>query len=128
MGGYYWRKSSEISAIYGKSHVNALCSTFHVDVIEAAINPLIGYLGYDNYGAYIVVNRSLPRYIKHYIVAHELGHHLMHPHEVGFYWIIRNTYFLLEHLESDADGFAVALLGMSDCLFDQVQAYLRSVG
>lgn len=128
MSGYGRRKASEIAAIYDTNNIDALCNTYNIDAIEAPISPLIGYLGYDNYGAYVVVNSRLPGYIKRYVVAHELGHHIMHPHDIGFYWIITHTQFSLGRLESDANGFAVALLGMSDCLFDQVQAYLRSVG
>lgn len=128
MSGYGQRKARETAATYGTYDVDSLCDTLHIDVIEAPISPLIGYLGYDNYRAYIVVNSSLPGYIKYYVVAHELGHHIMHPHDIGYYWIVRNTLFRLERLESDANDFAVSLLGMPESVFSDVRAYLHSVG
>lgn len=126
MASFGSRKARELAVNYGTCCPLELCKLLSVAVIEAPISPLTGYLGQDAYGPYIIVATNLPSFVKNYIIAHELGHYVMHPRDVGFYWIMKNTLFLIERLELDADTFAVTLLNMSESLYEQVQFYIKS--
>lgn len=58
---------------------------------------------------YVLVNDSLPEGIQRFIVAHELGHVLMHP-GYSYYRMENRGYYASTMKEEEADQFALMLL------------------
>lgn len=58
---------------------------------------------------YVLVNDSLPEGIQRFIVAHELGHYIMHP-GYSYYRMEHRGYYASTRKEEEADKFALLLL------------------
>ena len=82
--------------------------------IKVHFHDLVGINGY--YLFYkgvknIVVNRNLPRHIQKFVVAHEIGHSILHPDTNAF---LSNSFCPRDRQERDADRFAIHLLLTDD--------------
>ena len=58
---------------------------------------------------YIVIDEKLPEEEQVFVIAHELGHILLHG-GLNHYFITRNTYFPIGRYEREANQFAISLL------------------
>ena len=56
----------------------------------------------------IVVNKNLERHLQKFIVAHEIGHSVLHPDTNAF--LLSDTLFPTDRQEIEADKFAINLL------------------
>ncbi len=122
------KKAREFVQKHRTSNVYELCHRLSIPVYEAPLRKLNGFIDQDIYGAYIVLNKSLPLSIKRFIIAHELGHFVMHPHDVGFFWVIKKTNFDIGCLEKHADDFACELLGISMDDYNKVKECICGFG
>ncbi len=57
----------------------------------------------------ILVNQNIPREKARYVVAHELGHALLHPDQ-NYMFMANRTLMKTERYETEADYFCVSLL------------------
>lgn len=121
------RTASEIISKHRTRNVYDLCDTYGVFVIEASMRKMLGYITDDEMGHYIIVNQKLPEFLKRFVIAHELGHYFMHPHDIGFFWIIKNTQFPIARLERHADDFALELLKISENVYMQIKKYIAQL-
>lgn len=56
----------------------------------------------------IFLNSAMPDYLKRFVLAHELGHLIMHPnHNAPF---LQSTFFSMDRYELEANKFAVDLI------------------
>lgn len=58
---------------------------------------------------YIFVNNDLPSSVQKFVVAHELGHILMHP-GYSYFRMENRSYYASKTKEEEADNFALRLL------------------
>lgn len=66
---------------------------------------------------FIFVNQELEEWQQSAVIAHEIGHILLHPQY--HYFCIRNrTYFCIQKHEEEADNFSVELLKYSNSNID----------
>ena len=119
------RIAREFALTYGSHDVYELCALLGIFVLETQLRRLVGFIDIDKSGAFITINSRLPLLIKRFVIAHELGHYVMHPHDVGFFWIMKNTHFDLDRLEKHADDFACELLGISVYDYGEIKEYIR---
>lgn len=64
----------------------------------------------------IVVNRSLPKHLQRFVVAHELGHAILHPNVNAL--LLENTVFPTDRREREANTFAINLLLSDSMVYD----------
>ena len=69
----------------------------------------------------IFLNESLPEHEKRLVMAHELGHAVLHRKE-NCYFIRHKTLFLSDRIEREANRFAAELL-IPDSLIYQYEGY-----
>jgi len=62
----------------------------------------------------IVINTNLERHIQKFIIAHEIGHSILHPNSNAF--LLSNTLYPTDRQEIEADKFAIHLLLTDDML------------
>ena len=122
---YGSKTAREIIQKYDTNDVYELCQLLQIQVSEAPLRQLNGVIKHDSDGTFIVVNSMLPSFIKRFVIAHELGHFVLHPHDIGFFWILHKTNFRMERLERDADCFAIKMLGLSEEFYAQIKDYVR---
>lgn len=70
-----------------------------------------GFFVFKNRIKQIFLNYNLPNYEKRFVLAHEIGHSLLHPEQNTMF--LQNTFFSTSKLEIEANRFAIELL-MSD--------------
>lgn len=81
----------------------------NIIVLEEPLGSINGYYNEVLGVRFIHVNCDLLDYQKRFVVAHELGHALLHP-DFNFYFLKTHTFFNLDRFEKEADKFAVLLL------------------
>ena len=122
------RIAGEVIQRYGTRDMNELCACLGISLHEVPLRRLVGFVDHDDSGTFIIVNRSLPVFVKRFVVAHEVGHYVIHPRDVGFFWIMEKTHFYLARLEKHADDFACELLEISEHDYDKAKEYIRAYG
>lgn len=96
-----------------------IASGLGIVVLEEPLGSINGYYNEVLDVRFIHVNCDLPDYQKRFVVAHELGHALLHP-DFNFYFLKTHTYFNIGKLENEADKFAVLLIVESSDDFETV--------
>ncbi|MBO8168169.1 MAG: ImmA/IrrE family metallo-endopeptidase [Thermoanaerobacteraceae bacterium] len=62
----------------------------------------------------IGLNSRLPEQFQRVIVAHEIGHNQLHPQGMGYFFMIKETFFVNGKYERQAHQFAAELLLAAD--------------
>jgi Zn-dependent peptidase ImmA (M78 family) len=90
-----------------------LCEKIGVIVLEKQLPDLIFGLAYAPLGQpFVVLQPELEPPFRNFVIAHELGHHLLHPNVVTFF-VEENTFFRLGKIEWEAHLFAICILSKS---------------
>ncbi|MCY0895772.1 MAG: ImmA/IrrE family metallo-endopeptidase [Alicyclobacillaceae bacterium] len=88
----------------------SLCEKLDIAVLERPLPDSLFGLAYSPFGCrYVVLRPGLEAPFRNFVCAHELGHHLLHPHVVA-YFVEEETLFRMEKYEWQAHLFAVRLL------------------
>lgn len=68
----------------------------------------------------IFLNNNLPEHTERFVLAHEIGHLVMHPkHTAPF---LQSTFFSMDRFETEANKFAAELL-ITDKELEELQGY-----
>lgn len=78
-------------------------------ILYEDFNNIMGYFNTSKRISMIHVNRNLPEAIQRFVIAHELGHRLLHP-KVNVPFLRKNTLMSIDRIEREANEFAVALM------------------
>lgn len=67
----------------------------------------------------IILNNNLPEWTERFVLAHEIGHLVMHPkHSAPF---LQSTFFSMDRFEIEANKFATELIIPDDELMDMYE-------
>lgn len=109
--------------MYIRDIVNSICCKYDTrnpielaDCLGIRINycelgSIRGFFVFKNRIKQIFLNYNLTDYEKRFVLAHEIGHSLLHPEQNTMF--LQNTFFSADRLEIEANRFAIELL-MSD--------------
>ena len=96
-----------IIAKHGTNSLYQIASDLEVTVVSAKLP--YGFWQRILHCKYIFVNNDLPEDVQRFVVAHELGHILLHP-GYAYYYMENRTYYADTTPEDQANEFASLLL------------------
>ncbi|EJL43992.1 MULTISPECIES: ImmA/IrrE family metallo-endopeptidase [Brevibacillus] len=76
-----------------------------------------GYFNISKRIPMIHVNRNLDEHLQRFVIAHELGHRILHP-KVNVPFLRANTFQSIDRIEREANEFAVELLMPDSLLYE----------
>ena len=82
-------------------------------IIRQPLNDVRGFYHYFQRNHIICIDDSLPEHIVKFVVAHELGHIILHKGSNAIF-MDTNTFFVRNKLENQANKFAIELLITDD--------------
>ena len=86
-----------------------IASNLGIVVLEEPLGSINGYYNKILDVQFIHVNCELSECQKRFVVAHELGHALLHP-DFNFFFLNNETFFDIGKFEKEADQFAILLI------------------
>ena len=107
----------ELVAKYGTCEPFELAEKMDINIY---FRPLVDVGGYymklKNNIKLIVINNTMPHYQQKFVMAHEIGHALLHPEKYAL--MLRNSLYVTNRLEVEADKFAIELLLSDSMVYD----------
>lgn len=94
---------------YNTSNPFELASCLNVLIFETNLNNTLGMYKYINKNKAIFINNKLTDEVKKFVLAHEIGHAVLHTKNNCFY-LKHNTFIKTNYFEIEANKFAAALL------------------
>jgi Zn-dependent peptidase ImmA (M78 family) len=107
-----------------------IAAMMNIDVINWNLHEEInGFYKYDKRNKYIVINSNLNEETQRFVIAHELGHAVLHPRS-NTPFLRKNTFFSIDKIEVEANEFAVHLILHNENLenFETKYEILREYG
>lgn len=99
---------NEVCKKYRTENVFDLAEALNINVYYHDLSPLRGYYYCEHRIKNIVIDSSLPRHIKKFVLGHEIGHSIMHPNcNTPF---LQNTLLSTNKLEIQANKFAIQMI------------------
>lgn len=95
-----------------------LCKALHIHVMECALCEMRGYFYQNQKGKIIVLNEALDEVTRRFVLAHELGHYVLHG-GLNRVFLDTSTYLNTAKYEKEANLFASYLLFPEDEVFLQ---------
>ena len=93
-----------------------LVDYFNINVIETDLgSSTLGMYRYIKRNKFIFLNNDLEHYQKKFVLAHELGHAILHS-DLNCFFLEKKTLYLKNKFEIEANKFAVELLVNDDDL------------
>ena len=103
---------------YKTRDVYELVDKLDIILLKVQLNPSVnGMYQYFKRNKIIYLNDSLDPIIERYVLAHELGHAILHP-KTNITYLESNTFYSKEKIEIAANTFAAELL-IEDSLFEE---------
>lgn len=103
-----------------------LCSALNITLMKVALPaPIKGFYVDILKQPFIYLNQALTDQQQRVILAHEIGHALLHTKQNSLY-LRSNTYVVVSRYELQADLFAAQIL-LEDHLFDEVRSGLDTL-
>ncbi|WP_024622114.1 ImmA/IrrE family metallo-endopeptidase [Metaclostridioides mangenotii] len=94
---------------YNTRNVYELCSCLNINILKDDLKYFKGYFLRDNKSVSIVIDSNLSEYEERCVVAHELGHVVLHSGS-NICFLTNYTYSNTKKLENEANEFAAELL------------------
>lgn len=108
-----------VSIVKRKAKTNdvfELVDYFNIEVIETDLGvSTLGMYRYIKRNKFIFLNNDLEHYQKKFVLAHELGHAILHS-DLNCFFLEKKTLYLKNKFEIEANKFAVELLVSDDDL------------
>ena len=108
-----------VSIVKRKAKTNdvfELVDYFNIEVIETDLGvSTLGMYRYIKRNKFIFLNNDLEHYQKKFVLAHELGHAILHS-DLNCFFLEKKTLYLKNKFEIEANKFAVELLVNDDDL------------
>lgn len=99
-----------------------LIDYFNINVIETDLgSSTLGMYRYIKRNKFIFLNNDLEHYQKKFVLAHELGHAILHS-DLNCFFLEKKTLYLKNKFEIEANKFAVELL-VSDNDLKELEGY-----
>ena len=98
-----------------------LASYLNIEIVEKPLGSISGAYLYLNKNRTIFINSTLDCKFKTVVLAHELGHAILHPKE-NCYFMKNKTLLLTSKIEKQANTFASELL-LKDDIFNYYQGF-----
>lgn len=106
---------------FGTNDPYKIAEALHIEIAIGDIGTREGCYMYLKRHRCIFLNENLEEHEKRFVMAHELGHAIMHPKE-NCYFIRNKTLLLNSKLEIEANKFAVELLLPDDILVEYISS------
>lgn len=100
---------TKLTKKYGSHDPFALATALGVNVIYQPLGDTLGFCLRYKRQKTIVLNQYCPENLLPFVMAHELGHSVLHP-KVNTPFLKRYTLFSIDKIERQANSFAVELL------------------
>ncbi|MCR1953325.1 ImmA/IrrE family metallo-endopeptidase [Clostridioides mangenotii] len=94
---------------YNTRNVHELCSCLNIKILKDDLKYFKGYFLRDNKSVSIVIDSNLSEYEESCVVAHELGHVVLHSGS-NICFLTNYTYSNTKKLKNEANEFAAELL------------------
>ena len=102
------KQCEELVTKYGTNNPCELSDYLNIKVYQHELGSINGYYLLYKGVKNIVVNEKLPYYMQKFVVAHEIGHSILHPNANAF--LLSGTTYHTDKQELEADTFAIHLL------------------
>lgn len=103
-------KAKELILKYETSNPYELADCLNTNIIECELHEEIcGFYSLYKRNKFLVINSNLDDYYKKFVVAHELGHSVLHP-KMNTQFLKEHTWLSVDRHEHEANAFAVTLL------------------
>ncbi|NGP56814.1 ImmA/IrrE family metallo-endopeptidase [Paenibacillus thiaminolyticus] len=113
---------SQISNKYQSNEPGEIAAHRNVLVLYEELGDVFGYFNTFNRIQMIHINHSLEKEMQRFVMAHELGHSLLHSN-LNTPFMKRYTLFAVDRIEREANRFAVELLLPDALLEDGMSLY-----
>jgi Zn-dependent peptidase ImmA (M78 family) len=106
-----WIKDTIVNLLekYGTNEPTELATLLGINIVYEFLADMQGYYVKSNKHKFIVVNDNLDYYDQRVVIAHELGHALLHP-ELNTSFMTNSTYMNVDKYECQANRFVAELL------------------
>jgi Zn-dependent peptidase ImmA (M78 family) len=105
---FYLAEAERLAQKYQTRDPERIAREEGIDVIYLLLQAIHGMSFSLGLHKFIIVNSSLPEIVQKLVIAHELGHFILHP-EGNFLFILHQTLFYSKH-EHEADMFSFQLI------------------
>ncbi|MCU7195507.1 ImmA/IrrE family metallo-endopeptidase [Turicibacter sanguinis] len=112
----------KLIAKYDTNNPREIAKAMGIEIIFEPLGEINGYYQTGYRQKLMHINCDLPKHIQNLVIAHELGHAILHKNTNTPY-LRANTFFRVGRLEIEADKFAVELLISDDELREYRECY-----
>lgn len=112
----YIKKAKEITHKYGTRNPALIAKNMNISLVYLPFDEIYGMACSLGKHRFIGVNTGLDEPVQQLVIAHELGHFVLHP-EGSFFFVLNQTMFYSK-LEYQANMFAIGL-----CIGEEVARY-----
>lgn len=107
----------ELAGEYGTSEPFELAERMGINVFRRPLADIGGYYALLRNGMKIaVIDSTLPRHLQRFVLAHEIGHAVLHPEQNAM--MLKSLLWATDRQEIEADRFAVNLLLSDSMVYD----------
>ena len=103
----YINKAEELTCKYNTRNPETIAKEMGIDIIHLPCTELYGMAASIGEYRLMGVNSNLEEPLQKFVIAHELGHFVLHP-QGSFFFVLRKTMFYSK-FEYQANLFAIAL-------------------
>lgn len=94
---------------HGTNNPIKIASQKNILILYEDFRNIMGYFNTSKRISMIHVNQNLSEQIQRFVIAHELGHRILHP-KVNVPFLRNNTLMSVDRIEREANEFGVALM------------------
>ncbi|MCR8635776.1 ImmA/IrrE family metallo-endopeptidase [Paenibacillus radicis (ex Xue et al. 2023)] len=112
----------QLVSLHGTNEPQRIASLMQIIVFYEEFKNVWGYFNTSRRIMMIHVNRNLDETLQRFVIAHELGHRVLHP-KVNVPFLKSNTLQSIDRIEREANQFAVELLIPDNLLLEGISIY-----